>query len=1041
MTLCLDDDSLERVLQGQLADAQQIGHVDTCVECQQKLESRIEHLNGDEIARRLEALRASRQSEGLSSEAVNRMLLALDTGLNHGEQPFPEIPGYEVVEFLGIGGMGAVYKGRHLRLQRYDAIKVLKTAAASSAHLAQRFDREMAAVGRLNHEHLVRGYDASEHDGVRYLVMEYLEGLDVGKVAAQNGPLAVADACEIARQAALGLQAAHEQNLVHRDIKPSNLMICQAGNNGATVKVLDMGLAAFSDAQAPVDGLTADGQIMGTLEYLAPEQATSSHTADHRADIYSLGCTLYKLLCGEAPFSTEVYRTSVEFLTALATKTPQPIAERRNIPVELAELIGRMISRDPERRPATAAEVATDLAPFCGGEDCRSLLDTTVQRRATVPGSTVAEHTQTIAPAENLAVQKLNAPVAKKSPWLVAAVALLVMAALCMPALFLFRTSQGAIRVKVSDPSLMVSFKQGEVIVKGKQTKRITFRPGEHFFTVKRGGQEYETRRFVIHDGDDTLLQVDWIDGRIQVAENGKVSQLALPARPSQPEPPLVLADDKAKPATWQRGSRKKRLSRGLVPAPAAFPGVTQWQLYVRGEQYIDDRFARYQTSPDGKYVARILGIGRSHTRLHFPQPQLRVHDAKTGELIYLAPVAETKYSPVWSKDSQSLAIDGEKFKRKLNGARGAAITGPVRGETWPNTTPELSQQLGLKPNPSFFNSVNAWDRSGKFLALCLKGGIHIFTADGVRQKILRDDALDGRKGISWSADGRYISCVGEDKLAIWDVATGTVLKEFSDARIAAAEFHPRDAERLAVAGETPTVVRWRQPQGFAAAAGVTSRNASSQVLKWSDNGDYVACNHWPGFTILDKNGKVVCRNQSVAAPRQAFFFMPGSERLMIGSASGLYSQLTLEGKQIEVEAGAARFSYYLDVSPRGKVFAMSDEIFLTENASPGKPVEQAWDGTKDYSGYAVPAFSSDGRHLATSRRLGTVLRNTADYQIECIIVPLPDEQYVTLSAAGEILAASEHAGDYLVYLVEQNNGALRLYRPSEFTAEILKAR
>ena len=165
-------------------------------------------------------------------------------------------------------------------------LKVLPPASADDAHAVARFEREMKAIGRFDHPHIVRAYDAREIEGRLVLAMEYVEGLDLGRIVRRLGRLARADACELARQAALGLQAAYEHGLVHRDIKPSNLMLTPEGQ----VKVLDLGLARF-DAEPPADEeMTGTGQVIGTADYIAPEQVADSRSVDIRADIYSLGC-------------------------------------------------------------------------------------------------------------------------------------------------------------------------------------------------------------------------------------------------------------------------------------------------------------------------------------------------------------------------------------------------------------------------------------------------------------------------------------------------------------------------------------------------------------------------------------------------------------------------------------------------------------------------------------------------------------------------------------------------------------------------------
>jgi serine/threonine protein kinase len=216
---------------------------------------------------------------------------------------------YQLLEKLGEGGMGAVYKALHTKLEKVVALKVLKVLPANrlqNPNAISRFEREMRAVGKLNHVNIVAAHDAGEIDDKHYLVMELVDGIDLSELMRRVGPLNSADACELIRQAAVGLQHAHGRGMVHRDIKPSNLMLARTEDGEPLVKVLDMGLALLDDQQtAARRELTTTGQMMGTLDYMAPEQGSDSHVVDIRADIYSLGATLFKLLCGKSPFSGE----------------------------------------------------------------------------------------------------------------------------------------------------------------------------------------------------------------------------------------------------------------------------------------------------------------------------------------------------------------------------------------------------------------------------------------------------------------------------------------------------------------------------------------------------------------------------------------------------------------------------------------------------------------------------------------------------------------------------------------------------------------
>jgi serine/threonine protein kinase len=265
---------------------------------------------------------------------------------------------YRILRELGRGGMGVVYQAQHTVMDRTVALKVINPSVLAHPDALPRFQGEVRAAARLDHEHIVRAHDAEQMGNLHLLVMEFVEGMSLSELVQQKGPLPVPHACHYARQAALGLQHAFEQGMVHRDVKPQNLMVTPRG----TVKILDFGLARMRSERGPSGGLTEVGSFMGTADYVSPEQATDARNADVRADTYSLGCTLYFLLTGRPPF---VEDTAVKLVLAHIEKEARPLHEvRPDVPRDLSALVARMLAKDPAQRFQTPIEVAQALVAF-----------------------------------------------------------------------------------------------------------------------------------------------------------------------------------------------------------------------------------------------------------------------------------------------------------------------------------------------------------------------------------------------------------------------------------------------------------------------------------------------------------------------------------------------------------------------------------------------------------------------------------------------------------------------------------------------------
>jgi serine/threonine protein kinase len=266
---------------------------------------------------------------------------------------------YRILELLGSGGMGNVYLCAHVRLRTLLAVKVLPPEKTADPAALERFHREARAAASLSHPNLVRAFDVDEDDGFSFIVMEYVHGHSLHRLVRENGPFSVARAVACIRQAALGLQHAHQHGLVHRDIKPGNILLDHQG----TIKVLDMGLARFfHDTHDKLTEEYDGGSILGTADYLAPEQALDSHRATIQADIYSLGATFYFLLAGRAPFEDG---TISQKMLWHQTRPPPPLCTwRADVPEELEAVLLRMLAKEPSARYALPLDVARALEPW-----------------------------------------------------------------------------------------------------------------------------------------------------------------------------------------------------------------------------------------------------------------------------------------------------------------------------------------------------------------------------------------------------------------------------------------------------------------------------------------------------------------------------------------------------------------------------------------------------------------------------------------------------------------------------------------------------
>ncbi|HEU5115972.1 MAG TPA: serine/threonine-protein kinase [Isosphaeraceae bacterium] len=267
---------------------------------------------------------------------------------------------YVILDRLGSGSMGRVYKANHLLMGRVVALKVIAPEISSNSRVVSRFQREMKLVGRLDHPNVVRAYDADQLGSILYIVMEYVSGHSLGQIFRERGPLRPIDVARYAADAALGLAHAHAQGIVHRDIKPSNLLL----GEDRRVRVLDLGLGVLVEVDEQATFATADGIAVGTVDYMSPEQACGREV-DGRSDLYSLGCTMYHIISGRHVFPGN---SPVERLGQRINGTPTPLADLvPDLPAGMSEVMDRLLANKPRDRYQTAEEAAEALERLLPG--------------------------------------------------------------------------------------------------------------------------------------------------------------------------------------------------------------------------------------------------------------------------------------------------------------------------------------------------------------------------------------------------------------------------------------------------------------------------------------------------------------------------------------------------------------------------------------------------------------------------------------------------------------------------------------------------
>ena len=543
-------ESLRAFALGRLGDEESAAieeHLASCAECQQVVED-------TPVDSLVETLREPAPAAAGKSAGPQPGLFARLAGILHPSAPQvavgpparchedvpPELrdhPRYETLEWLGAGGMGTVFKARHRLMDRIVALKVMNPKLLADPVAVARFQREVKAAAQLAHPHIVTAYDAEQVGDLHFMAMEYVEGQTLADVVDQRGTLPVHLACDYVRQAALGLQCAHERGTVHRDIKPQNLVLTPTGH----VKVFDFGLARFVSESGEPAGSgtpgteTAFGKLMGSPDYMAPEQAKDAHSADIRADIYSLGCTLYHLLAGLPPFPGG---SAVEKISAHLEKVPLAVARvRPGVPPGVQAVLDRMLAKDPAQRFQTPAEVAAALEPLCQ------------------PAPVTPPTRSSLAPVLRgegwgEGWKRLRQSYRSVGTWAAAVALLLALGAggvFFAPAVYRFATNRGTLVIETDDADVEVIVKQGGEqvrIIDTKTRREVTLKAGQYQLELADGkeGLQLSASDFSLSRGGKEIVRV-WLEKKEPAPLPKQEPKKELPPAFPPPIEPLPLAE------------------------------------------------------------------------------------------------------------------------------------------------------------------------------------------------------------------------------------------------------------------------------------------------------------------------------------------------------------------------------------------------------------------------------------------------------------------------------------------------------------------
>jgi WD40 repeat protein/serine/threonine protein kinase len=947
---------------------------------------------------------------------------------------------YKLLDKIGEGGMGKVFKAEHTTMDRVVALKLLPVELTAKPDSVARFRREVHMAASLHHPNIVTAYDADQVSNRHFLVMEYVEGNSLFEWLKQHGRLPIDWACECVRQAALGLEYAHRKGVIHRDIKPNNLLVVAADTSGVPVlKILDMGLARSKSEQQISEEITQSDQVLGTPDYISPEQADDSRSADARSDIYSLGCTLFKMLTGQLPFGG---RSAMEKIAArLKYDAPRATSLRPEIPPGLDAAIARMLARNPADRIQTCQEVAKVLEPYASGtagasEESSSIMlcseargwspsqahtDSALNEFLSALSNTPDQNTPAmghsrtlVEPREGLMAPRAgrprrNGPDQKK---------LLLMGSSAVVGLLLALGLLWALwpRPAVLTVQWLPDDRRGATLtINGHEqalnaSGPVTFelQPGTYEVFIARRGYEPISEEKNVARGDHWILIPKW-----------RKVELALPTFENKPRPTV---DPPRLKTAWvaAQTKRQQELAAALTERTDEFKAlkteIEQTALKATTEQAaalsakVLDFRRRWLGADEAAQAAALL--------MKLPSPADKLNRAQIPEHELLgAGGGNARQAPselAWVFGDSRLKHDGRAQTVAFSPTSSLAAVGTERGniDFWDPQTGKLIREL-TGGHATWVWGL-AFSPDGRWLASSSdEGAVQLWeTATG--QQGLRLSGHTGRiRSLAFSRDGKLLAsgCL-DKKVRVWDARTGDLLHTLTGhtGEVLSVAFDtqqdllasgsldktarlwdPVSGEKrhtLQHAGQVTGLAFTADGQRLAASGNDgliklwnTRTGSDDLTLNWDGGGiSFLAISPQRDRLAMGNSSRVWVRSIALGDVRLKFE-MPGITAAAFSSDGGTLGVCSYGGLRLfDAETGQQRLPSPGHASlPRGLVFAPDGASLYSTAAD---ETVQAWDITEGRQSYEQKtpqgeslAISPDGQRLALASASDVTVR------------------------------------------------------------------